>query len=77
MLVKYEIIDKRIKDGFFFTKYIVTVKPIEKLKPIPIEVKFSLASYHYCHIGDIITLTFNEEDDGLYYIDQDAGFSRN
>ena len=50
MLVKCEIIDKRIKDGFFFTKYIVTVKPIEKLKPIPIEVKFSLASYHYFNI---------------------------
>ena len=32
MLVKCEIIDKRIKDGFFSTKYIVTVKPIDKLK---------------------------------------------
>lgn len=76
MFVKCEIIDKRIKDGFFSTKYIVTVRPIEKLKPKAIEVKFSLDSFYYCNIGDIITLTFNEEDDGLYYLDYDAGFSR-
>lgn len=76
MFVKCEIIDKRIKDGFFSTKYIVTVKPIEKLKSTPIEVKFGMESYYYCNIGDIITLTFNEEDDGLYYVDYDAGFSR-
>lgn len=77
MQVKCEIVDKRIKDGFFSTSYLVAVRPIEKLKPVIIEENFSINGYYGCNIGDIIILNFEEGDDGLYYVYTEFGYKKN
>lgn len=67
MIVPCEIIDKRIKDGIFSTKYIATVCPTSRLKRTYIDIKLTKASYYETKVGDTINVPFYEEDDGLWY----------